>query len=208
MAYGKIVGVRFGKLTVLKEVRPCSWLFLCRCTCGKEVEVFHSALVDRTQVNCLSSECDRRRNGIKKNFPSTGHVRKLRSGRLVRSGEYNSWASMKYRILDPNCNEYHNYGGRGITICERWLVKKPRGQGFRNFLADMGARPPGMSLDRKDFNGDYCPENCCWALKAIQDWNQRRCFNEDGTAKNPDNPIQNREDYISQPNDFEQMVAA
>jgi len=81
-----------------------------------------------------------------------------------------SWASMKTRCLNPNHSSYFRYGGRGITVCERWL------ESFENFLADMGERPQGKSLDRIDPNGHYEPSNCRWATASEQRVNQRKKF--------------------------------
>lgn len=79
---------------------------------------------------------------------------------------YQSWQHMIDRCTNRNAGNYHRYGGRGITICERWLV-------YENFLADMGARPAGKSLDRKDNDLGYEPGNCRWATPHEQSQNRR-----------------------------------
>lgn len=87
--------------------------------------------------------------------------------------ESNSYRCMKLRCLSESHSSYSNYGGRGIVICDRWLFGDGVLSGFQCFLADLGPRPEGFTLDRLDCNGPYCPENCCWASATTQTANRR-----------------------------------
>src|SRR6478736_4809559 len=81
---------------------------------------------------------------------------------------YYVWASMKDRCYNPNNRQFRDYGGRGITVCDRWLSS------YHDFISDMGPRPEKHSIDRIDNNGNYEPGNCRWADKKTQQRNQRR----------------------------------
>ena len=83
---------------------------------------------------------------------------------------YMTWNGMKARCLNKKDKTYHRYGGRGITVCERWMK-------FKNFFADMGEKPVGLTLERINNNGNYEPGNCRWATAFDQNRNQRRTVN-------------------------------
>ena len=85
-----------------------------------------------------------------------------------RTPEYRVWAAMIQRCMNPNSTNYKRYGGRGITVCIPWLCS------FEQFVADMGPRPPGHSIDRINNDKGYSPDNCRWATPQEQVHNQRR----------------------------------
>ena len=95
--------------------------------------------------------------------------------------EYSSWAAMRDRCLCKTHKCYFRYGGRGIKICPQWNPP----HGFRQFLEDMGPRPPHTSLDRIDVNGDYEPPNCRWATPRMQNSNKTNSNPVPGVSKNP-----------------------
>ena len=125
----------------------------CRCGCG-----------GKTPIATYSS----RIRGTVKGMPTPfllGHA-KAKHG-YYDSRTYRSWASMKSRCTNPKSTAWEYYGGRGIKVCERWLL-------FENFLADMGERPEGKSIDRfPDQNGNYEKDNCRWATQKEQLENRR-----------------------------------
>lgn len=94
-----------------------------------------------------------------------------------RNPLYATWRRMRQRCYNPNHKYYEYYGGRGIKVCNRWQGP----EGFTSFCEDMGRRPKGLTLDRRDNNKGYSPENCRWATRTTQQINQR--LRKDNTSK-------------------------
>lgn len=171
----EISGKTFGRWTVLSraENRPgCDiTIWTCRCKCGVTKEVFGNILRSgrSKSCGCLANELS------KKRFVTHGHTS---SGRESRA--YSTWRGMLHRCENRNAVGYKHYGGRGITVCERW--KK-----FDNFYADMGnPLTKQHSIDRIDNDGNYEPSNCRWATREEQSNNTSRswCIQHDGYAMN------------------------
>lgn len=98
---------------------------------------------------------------------------------LQGTTEHVAWSNMIQRCTNTNHPQYPNYGGRGITVCDRW-------RSFLNFVADMGLKlNPKDTIEREDSNGDYCPENCKWASRVVQNRNtsRNRLITIDGVTK-------------------------
>jgi len=170
-----MVGQRFGRLTVVApgetHTFPCGkrrrrWL--CQCDCGGTATPFTA---DLRSGNTTSCGCRRQEALAPWHAERHGHAAK---GHITQA--YRTWQNMKDRCFNPTNVAHDGYGGRGITVCERWLA-------FENFLADMGEPPPDppgwegerrcYSLERVDNDGNYEPGNCRWATATEQRANRR-----------------------------------
>lgn len=131
---------------------------ICRCACGVERLV---------QIQILKSGQSRHCGCRQAIINDANHLRHGDTRRGRTAVEHRTWSKMIARCENPNDPDYADYGGRGIVVCERWR------EDYVAFLADMGRRPAGHSIDRIDVDGNYEPGNCRWATKAVQARNKR-----------------------------------
>lgn len=153
-----LVGAIVGRLTVLSEgvgkqsgarIRR-TWV--CRCTCGEIVTVMDQSIRSGRTLSC---------GCLAKQVARHTHTRHGETVGRKQSKTYTAWRDMIQRCTNPAHKSYHNYGGRGLTVCPEWLV-------FDRFLSDMGEVPDGLTLDRKKAELGYFKDNCHWA-----DWDQQ-----------------------------------
>jgi hypothetical protein len=141
----ELSGKRFGKWLVVRRAEGFR-RWTCRCDCGRVVDVLSSALISGASTGCRPC------------FDGRGHG-------MSSTRAYKIWAAMIRRCNGEMPNAAHKYQGRGIRVCERWLI-------FENFHEDMGQPPTGHSIDRIDNDRGYEPGNCRWATQTTQQRNR------------------------------------
>ncbi len=152
-----LIGQKFGRLIVIQRMDNNKWgnlYWLCKCDCGNEKIVRGSSLQSSNTQSC---GCFKIEKATKHGYKRTGQV----------TGIYISWCNMIQRCTNPNDKNYHNYGGRKIKVCKRWMK-------FENFLEDMiKGWKPGLTIERIDNKLGYYPGNCEWIIKAKQQRNKQ-----------------------------------
>jgi hypothetical protein len=179
----ELAGRKFGSWNAEREVernKNKHRVYWCRCDCGTERKVVAQTLRDGKSVSCgctkgtaIAKARTKHGHATMRQFPTSGsHGRKHGhtanvDGVVFRSKTYTSWEAMKKRCDGKSENSRRYYVRYGVKVCDRWMD-------FRNFLADMGEAPEGMTLDRyPDNTGNYEPGNCRWATQQQQNDNRR-----------------------------------
>lgn len=154
-----LVDQKFGELTVISfaYIKNKKTYWNCKCSCSGD-KIGRSDMLKNGTTNSCGCKTSAKLSEV-------SFVHGFSRGEN-KHPLYATWNCMRQRCTNPNYTDYHNYGGRGIKVCERW-------DDFLNFQEDMGVRPKGYTLDRKNNNKDYCPENCIWSDKKSQNRNKR-----------------------------------
>lgn len=154
-------GKRFGRLVAISHLRvkipsgQTRTKWICKCDCGNKTQIFQDNL---RRIHTLSCGC------LKLENHEMGKIHRTHG--MFYSKEYGIWNMMIQRCNNTTSEQYKHYGARGIKVCDMWM------EDFMNFYNDMGKKPSdNHSIDRRDGNGNYCPENCRWATREQQSRN-------------------------------------
>lgn len=148
-----LIGERFGRWRVVSKSHVSNYgavFWRCQCDCGEERAVAAESLRSGKSTSC-----------------GCAHREAVTRHGMTGTPTFKSWESMKQRCLNPNAPDYRHYGGRGIKVHAPWV------NSFETFLSDMGLRPKGKTLDRRNVDEDYTPCNCRWATPKQQLRNRR-----------------------------------
>lgn len=168
LPYKDLTGDRYGQLVVLgyADFDGTKHRWRVKCSCGTETVARGNSLRSGISTSC---GCRKRGAGAE-NLTTHG---------LSQTRAHGIWKAAKQRCFNPNAHNYRHYGGRGITMCDRWR------DSFQAFFDDMGECPPSLTLERIDNEGNYAPGNCRWATQAEQTLNTRRSIRRPNDPHTP-----------------------